>query len=178
VYYDGQALSSLDVRAVRQQIGVVLQSSGVLSGSIYENIAGNSGVDLAAAWEAARLAALEPDIRAMPMEMSTILSAGRSTLSGGQQQRLLIARALARRPKLLFFDEATSALDNETQAQVTRALDNLQVTRLVIAHRLSTVAAADSIVVIDRGRIVQQGSYRSLLAAGGAFRELVDRQMV
>ena len=178
VYYDGQALTSLDVRAVRQQIGVVLQSSAVLAGSIYENISGTSGANLAEAWEAARQAALDKDIEAMPMGMHTMLSQGRSTLSGGQVQRLLIARALARRPKLLFFDEATSALDNQTQEQVTRSLDALQVTRVVIAHRLTTIAGADHIVVLDRGRIIQQGSYQALLAAGGVFKSLVDRQVV
>ena len=178
VYYDGQALSSLDVRAVRQQMGVVLQSSGVLAGSIHENIAGTSGATLAEAWEAARQAALDRDIRDMPMGMHTVLTQGRSTLSGGQQQRLLIARALARRPKLLFFDEATSALDNETQEQVTRSLDALQVTRVVIAHRLTTIASADHIIVLDRGRIVEQGSYQQLLAAGGRFKSLVDRQVI
>ncbi len=178
VYYDGQALSSLDVRAVRQQMGVVLQSSGVLAGSIHENIAGTSGATLTETWEAARQAALDRDIRAMPMGMHTVLTQGRSTLSGGQQQRLLIARALARRPKLLFFDEATSALDNETQEQVTRSLDALQVTRVVIAHRLTTIASADHIIVLDRGRIVEQGSYQQLLTAGGRFKSLVDRQVI
>ncbi|HXI57351.1 MAG TPA: NHLP bacteriocin export ABC transporter permease/ATPase subunit, partial [Polyangia bacterium] len=139
VYYDGHTLASLDVRAARQQIGVVLQNSDVMAGDIFTNIVGSTGRSLEDAWRAARQAALDKDILAMPMGMHTFLSAGRSTLSGGQRQRLLIARALATNPRLLFFDEATSALDNETQAAVGESLDALRVTRLVIAHRLSTI---------------------------------------
>lgn len=176
LYYDGQSLGRLDVRTVRQQIGVVLQGSDVMAGSIYSNIAGSSGASVDEAWEAARLAALDKDIAAMPMGMHTVLTQGRSTLSGGQKQRLLIARALVRRPRLLFFDEATSALDNQTQALVSDSVARLNVTRLVIAHRLSTIEQADRVLVMDRGRIVEQGSFWSLMSGRTALRALADRQ--
>ncbi len=178
VYYDGQALSGLDVRAVRQQIGVVLQHSQLTAGDIYSNIVSNSGLSLDEAWRAARQAAFDKDIEAMPMGMHTVISAGGGTLSGGQRQRLMIARALAMQPKILFFDEATSALDNRTQAVVSDSLDGLRVTRVVIAHRLSTIRNADRIVVLERGRVVQMGRFEALLAEGGAFGTLARRQMI
>jgi NHLM bacteriocin system ABC transporter ATP-binding protein len=178
VYYDGQALSGLDVRAVRQQIGVVLQHSQLTAGDIYSNIVGNSGLGLDDAWRAARQAAFDKDIEAMPMGMHTVISAGGGTLSGGQRQRLMIARALATQPKILFFDEATSALDNRTQSVVSESLDGLRVTRVVIAHRLSTIRNADKIVVLERGRLVQSGRFEALLAEGGAFGALARRQMI
>lgn len=177
VYYDGQALSGLDVRAVRQQIGVVLQHSSVMAGDIFSNIVGSSGRSMEDAWRAARQAAFDRDIEAMPMGMHTVLAQGGGTLSGGQRQRLLIARALATQPRLLFFDEATSALDNRTQASVSTSLDQLRVTRVVIAHRLSTIQHADRIIVLDRGRIVQQGRYDRLLREGGVFGTLARRQL-
>src|SRR5678816_3299788 len=159
VFYDGQALAGLDLRVVRQQIGVVLQNSRVTAGDIYSNIVGNSGRSVEDAWRAARAAAIDKDIEAMPMGMHTVISQGGATLSGGQKQRLLISRALAARPAILFFDEATSALDNVTQAAVSESLEKLRVTRVVIAHRLSTIRHADKIVVLDRGRIVQVGRF-------------------
>jgi NHLM bacteriocin system ABC transporter ATP-binding protein len=178
VYYDGQALSGLDVRSVRQQIGVVLQHSQLMAGDIYSNLVGSSGLTLDDAWRAAKQAAVAEDIEAMPMAMHTVITAGGGTLSGGQRQRLLIARALAPQPQILLLDEATSALDNRTQALVSDSLDALRVTRIVIAHRLSTIRHADRIVVLDRGRVVQSGRFSELLAAGGAFGELARRQMV
>ena len=123
------------------------------------------------------MAGLEDDIRAMPMEMHTVISEGAGTLSGGQRQRLLIARALVKNPRLLFFDEATSALDNQTQNAVTTSLEQLRVTRIVIAHRLSTVLRADRIHVFDRGHIAESGSYEELMASNGIFRELALRQL-
>jgi ATP-binding cassette subfamily C protein len=178
VFYDGQALSGLDVRSVRRQIGVVLQHSQLMAGDIYSNLVGSSGLTLDDAWRAARQAAIADDIEAMPMAMHTVITAGGSTLSGGQRQRLLIARALAPQPQILLLDEATSALDNRTQALVSDSLDALRVTRVVIAHRLSTIRHADRIVVLERGRVVQSGRFSELLAARGVFGELARRQMI
>jgi len=178
VFYDRQALSALDIRVLRQQIGVVLQHSRVMPGDIFSNIVGNSGLGIDDAWRAAKQAAFESDINAMPMGMHTVISQGGGTLSGGQRQRLLIARALSSRPRILFFDEATSALDNVTQAMVSDSLAALRVTRVVIAHRLSTIQQADKIVVLDRGRIVQIGRFHELMQVDGVFRTLAKRQMV
>jgi ATP-binding cassette subfamily C protein len=177
VFYDGQALAGLDVRVVRQQIGVVLQNSRVTAGDIYSNIVGTSGRSVDDAWRAARAAALDKDIEAMPMGMHTVISQGGATLSGGQKQRLLIARALASHPAILFFDEATSALDNVTQAAVSESLERLRVTRVVIAHRLSTIRHADKIVVLDRGHIAQAGRFEELMKQEGPFFALARRQM-
>jgi ATP-binding cassette subfamily C protein len=178
VFFDGQALASLDVRAVRQQIGVVLQTSRVMAGDIYTNIVGNSGLSVDDAWRAARQAALDRDIEGMPMGMHTVLAQGGGTLSGGQRQRLLIARALASQPTILFFDEATSALDNLTQAAVSESLEGLRVTRIVIAHRLSTIQQADKIVVLERGRVVEEGRFDDLMERQGVFYALAKRQTV
>jgi len=178
VFYDRQPLASLDVREVRQQIGVVTQNSRVLAGDIFKNIVGDTGLSVEDAWRAARQAAIDKDIEAMPMGMHTVISQGGGTFSGGQRQRLLIARALASQPRILFFDEATSALDNVTQAAVSESLDRLQVTRIVIAHRLSTIRHADKIVVLERGRVVQVGRFEELMAVPGPFRTLAQRQTV
>jgi NHLM bacteriocin system ABC transporter ATP-binding protein len=177
IYYDGLDLAGLDVQAVRRQFGVVLQSGKLVPGSIYENIIGSSLLTLEDAWDAARKAGLEEDIKQMPMGMHTFLSEGAGTLSGGQRQRLMIARALVSRPRMLLFDEATSALDNRTQAIVSRSLEQLQATRLVIAHRLSTILNADRILVIQAGRLVQIGTYQELLGQAGPFAELARRQL-
>ncbi len=178
VFYDGQALSNLDVRVVRQQVGVVMQNSQVMAGDIYKNIVGSTGLTIDDAWRAARQAALAESIEAMPMGMHTVISQGGGTLSGGQRQRLLIARALAAKPRILFFDEATSALDNVTQAAVSQSLESLRVTRVVIAHRLSTIRQADRIVVLEAGRVVQTGRFDELMAEEGPFRVLAERQML
>ncbi|MFP5213945.1 MAG: NHLP bacteriocin export ABC transporter permease/ATPase subunit, partial [Acidobacteriota bacterium] len=177
VYYDGQDLSALDVREVRRQIGVVLQNGKVMGGDLYKNIVGSSPLTVDQAWEAAAMAGFDEDIRQMPMGMSTVVPAGGGTLSGGQRQRLLIARAVVHKPRILFFDEATSALDNRTQEIVSRSLERLQATRIVIAHRLSTIINADRIYVLDRGRLVQTGSYKELMVQGGLFAELAKRQI-
>ena len=116
------------------------------------------------------------DIRAMPMGMHTLIAEGQGGISGGQRQRLLIARAVAPKPKILMFDEATSALDNLTQKQVSEALDRMKCTRIVIAHRLSTIRRCDRIIVLDKGRIVEDGTYEELIDKGGAFAALVARQ--
>ncbi|MDF5708715.1 MAG: NHLP bacteriocin export ABC transporter permease/ATPase subunit [Nostoc sp. S4] len=177
IYYDGQDLSGLDVDAVRRQLGVVLQNGRLSSASIFENIAGGAQLSLDEAWEAARMSGFADDITAMPMQMHTVVSEGGSNLSGGQRQRLLIARALALKPRILLFDEATSALDNKTQAIVSESLDNLQVTRIAIAHRLSTIRNAHRIYVLQAGRVVQQGTFEELAAVEGLFAQLMARQM-
>ena len=177
ISYDGRELSGLDVHAVRRQLGVVLQNGRLMSASIFENVAGNAQITLDEAWETARIAGFAEDIAMMPMGMHTVVSEGGTNLSGGQRQRLLIARALALKPKILLFDEATSALDNKTQAIVSESLDRLQVTRIVIAHRLSTIRNAHRIYVLQNGRVVQTGSFEQLAAHDGLFAQLMARQM-
>ncbi|MFD7916922.1 NHLP bacteriocin export ABC transporter permease/ATPase subunit [Streptomyces sp. NPDC059752] len=178
VLYDGQDLAALDRAAVRRQCGVVLQNAQPLSGSILDCIRGTGTFSPEEAWEAAAMAGLAADIEAMPMGMHTILSDGGGTVSGGQRQRLMIAQALIRKPRVLFLDEATSALDNEAQRVVTESTRALRTTRLVIAHRLSTVMDADRVIVMSDGRIVQQGPPAELLAdTTGLFHGLVRRQL-
>jgi NHLM bacteriocin system ABC transporter ATP-binding protein len=177
IYFDKQDLAGIDVQAVRQQIGVVLQTSALISGSIHDNISGGSFLSVEDAWEAARQAGLDEDIRGMAMGLYTMVHEGGGGLSGGQRQRILIARAIAKRPRILMMDEATSALDNRTQAIVSDSLKSLKSTRIVIAHRLSTIIDADCIYVMDKGRIVQAGSYRELMKQPGLFREFAGRQL-
>ncbi|MEL6696401.1 MAG: NHLP bacteriocin export ABC transporter permease/ATPase subunit [Bacteroidota bacterium] len=177
IYYDGQAFESLSKELVRQQMGVVLQDSALMAGSIYMNIVGNSDLTLEDAVEAANMAGLEEDIAQMPMGMHTMISEGASTFSGGQRQRLMIARAIVNKPRILFMDEATSALDNRTQSIVSESLEKLQATRIVIAHRLSTVINADRIFVMEDGEIVESGSYRELIKQDGLFAKLAKRQI-
>lgn len=177
ILFDGRSIDTLDMGAVRQQIGVVLQNGKLTSGSLYENICGAAQVPVEQVWRAVRQAGLDADIEAMPMGLHTIITEGVSALSGGQRQRLMIARALVRRPRLLLFDEATSALDNRTQSIVSDALSKLNVTRVVIAHRLSTVRDADRIVVIARGAVVQSGRFETLSQEPGLFADLARRQL-
>ncbi|HTG33396.1 MAG TPA: NHLP bacteriocin export ABC transporter permease/ATPase subunit [Thermoanaerobaculia bacterium] len=177
IYFDGQDLAGLAVQSVRRQIGVVLQTGRPMAGSIFSNITGSSNLGIDDAWEAARAAGLEEDIKAMPMGMHTVISEGAETFSGGQKQRILIARAIVNRPRIILFDEATSALDNRTQEIVSRSLERLKATRIVIAHRLSTIQNADRIYVVDGGRVVEEGSYQDLLQRGGAFARLAERQI-
>ncbi|WP_327391794.1 NHLP bacteriocin export ABC transporter permease/ATPase subunit [Streptomyces sp. NBC_01186] len=177
VRYDGQDLTALDQVAVRRQCGVVLQNAQPHAGSILECVCGAETFPLEEVWEAARMAGVADDIKAMPMGLHTMLSDGGGTVSGGQRQRLMIAQALVRRPRLLFFDEATSALDNETQRVVAESTRELRATRVVIAHRLSTVLDADRVIVMSQGRVVQEGTPAALLADPmGLFHELVRRQ--
>ena len=178
IYLDGKDLNSLDVAMVRAQIGVVLQSGRLMAGSIFDNIVGQTPLTLDDAMEAAEMAGLGDDIRAMPMGLQTVLSEGAGTLSGGQKQRLMIARALVRRPRILLLDEATSALDNRTQAVVNHSLDRLKLTRIVVAHRLSTIVNADRLFVVSEGRISETGTFRELMALGGEFAALASRQLV
>jgi ATP-binding cassette subfamily C protein len=177
VYYDGQNLEGLDVQVVRRHIGVVLQSATLMNGNILRNISGSFDLPLETVWEAARLAGVDEDIRQMPMGMHTEISENGGGLSGGQRQRLLIARAIVRRPRILFFDEATSALDNRTQAIVSRSIETLAATRFVVAHRLSTIVNADRIFVLEKGRLVQTGTYSELISQEGSFRDLARRQL-
>jgi NHLM bacteriocin system ABC transporter ATP-binding protein len=178
ITYDDQALARLDVYAIRRQIGIVLQHARIMAASIFDNIASTRAMSMDEAMEAAHAAGLADDITRMPMGMFTMLSEGGTNLSGGQRQRLLIARALAAKPRLLLFDEATSALDNRTQALVSESLRALHVTRVVIAHRLSTIRHADRIYVLDHGRVVQQGSFDDLAQQEGLFARLMARQTV
>ncbi len=177
IYFDGQDLSGLAVQSVRRQIGVVLQTGRPMAGSLFSNIVGSSNLGIDAAWDAARMAGLEEDIKAMPMGMHTVISEGAETFSGGQKQRILIARAIVHRPRIVLFDEATSALDNHTQEIVSRSLESLKATRIVIAHRLSTIQNADRIYVIEAGRVSEEGTYTDLLGRGGAFARLAERQI-
>ena len=178
VLFDGHDLLNLDLEAVRRHLGVVLQDGQVVADSIRNNVAGASRLSNDEIWETLRAAGLEDDIRAMPMGLHTMLHEGGGGLSGGQRQRLLIARALARRPRILLLDEATSALDNHTQSVVQSSLGKLNITRIMIAHRLSTVRDVDRIYVLDQGRIAESGRYDELIARGGAFTELAKRQLV
>ena len=179
IYYDGKDINSLDLKSLRRLIGSVMQDGKLLHGDILSNIVISAPqLPLSAAWEAAELAGVADDIRAMPMGMNTLISEGSGGISGGQRQRLLIARAVAPKPKILIFDEATSALDNITQKKVSDALYTLKCTRIVIAHRLSTIRHCDRIIVFDGGRIVEDGTFDELLARKGFFAELVERQRV
>ena len=177
IYYDGQEVRSIDLQALRRQIGVVLQNGRLMPGSIYENIKGATDATVDQAWEAAAQSGLKQDIEQMPMGMHTVLTEGASALSGGQVQRLLIARALVGKPRVLLFDEATSALDNRTQAVVTQSLERLSVTRIAIAHRLSTVASADCIYVLSGGKVAESGTYDELMEKNGIFADLARRQL-
>ncbi|BDM69032.1 NHLP family bacteriocin export ABC transporter permease/ATPase subunit [Streptomyces nigrescens] len=177
VLYDGQDLGALDQAAVRRQCGVVLQNAQPLTGSILDCICGAESFTQEEAWAAAEMAGLAEDIKRMPMGLHTMISGG-GAISGGQRQRLMIAQALVRRPRILFFDEATSALDNETQRIVIDSTRKLSASRLVIAHRLSTVMDADRVIVMEDGRIVEQGAPATLLAdTGGRLHDLVRRQL-
>jgi len=178
VQFDGVDLRHLDIDLVRRQIGVVLQNGKLVPGSIYENIMGPHRGTLEDAWVAARQAGLEADIKALPMGMHTVLTEATAAFSGGQVQRMMIARALLGRPRILVLDEATSALDNVTQSVVTESLARLAVTRIIIAHRFTTVQRADRIYVIDGGRVVQSGKFDELMAANGPFAELARRQLM
>ncbi len=177
IYYDGKDLATLDLKSLRRKIGVVMQNGKLFQGDLYSNIAVSApGLSLEDAMKAAEAAGMAEDIQNMPMGLHTIVSEGGGGISGGQRQRLMIARAIAPKPKLLMFDEATSALDNLTQKQVSQSLDSLKCTRIVIAHRLSTIRQCDRIIVLDKGRIVEDGTYEQLISQNGFFAELVERQ--
>ncbi len=177
ILYDNYDISEVDIGQLRRQFGVVLQRDGLMLADIFTNISsGNSNCSLGKAWNAAEMSGIADDIKAMPMQMHTLVSDGGSTISGGQAQRIMLARALANDPRILFLDEATNALDNKVQDNVSRNLDKLGITRVVIAHRLSTIINADKIIVLDKGKIVQVGKYQELAAQPGLFKELIERQ--
>jgi NHLM bacteriocin system ABC transporter ATP-binding protein len=177
VYYDRKDIASVDLKSLRRRIGVVMQNGKLFQGDVFSNITISAPwLTMDEAWEAAELAGIAEDIRNMPMEMHTLISEGSGGVSGGQRQRLMIARAIAPKPKILMFDEATSALDNITQKTVSDSLARLKCTRIVIAHRLSTIKECDRIIVLDKGRIIEDGSYDELIGQNGYFAELVERQ--
>lgn len=179
VYYDGKDLERLDKKSLRRNIGAVLQNGKLIRDDLFSNITISAPwLGLDAAWEAAEIAGIADDIREMPMGMNTIVQDGSGGISGGQRQRILIARAVAAKPKVLFLDEATSALDNLTQKRVSEAMDKLRCTRIVIAHRLSTIRQCDRILVLDNGKIIEDGTYEQLIKNNGFFAELVARQKV
>lgn len=179
IYYDGRDLSRIDLKSLRRKIGVVMQDGKLFQGDIYSNIVISAPqLTQQEAWEAAEIADIAEDIRRMPMGMHTVISEGSGGISGGQKQRLMIARAIAPKPKILMLDEATSALDNLTQKKVSEALDDLKCTRIVIAHRLSTIRRCDRILVLDGGKIIEDGTYDELIEKKGFFAELVARQQI
>ncbi len=177
IYYDGRDLEKIELRSLRRRIGVVMQNGKLFQGDIYSNIVISAPwLSRQDAWDAAELAGIADDIRSMPMGMDTMISEGAGGISGGQRQRLMIARAIAPKPKILMFDEATSALDNLTQKKISQSLDSLKCTRIVIAHRLSTIRQCDRIIVLDQGKIIEDGRYQELIEKNGFFAELVARQ--
>ena len=178
VLFDGHDLMRLDLKSLRRQIGVVFQSPSLFAGSIRSAIAlsePTAGLDRIV--DAARRAVVDEDIRAMPMGYDTILADGGASMSGGQRQRVALARALVHSPALLILDEATSALDGETERRVIRNLEDLRCTRIVLAHRLSTIVNADLILVMDAGEIVETGTHHELLARGQHYSRLVAAQL-
>lgn len=179
IYYDGKDINKIDLKSLRKHIGAVMQNGKLFQGDIFSNIIISAPwLSLNDAWEAAKLASIDEDIKEMPMGMHTIISEGSGGVSGGQKQRLMIARAVAPKPNILIFDEATSALDNITQKQISESLDSLKSTRIVIAHRLSTIKNCDRIIVLDKGKIIEDGTYDELILNNGYFAELVKRQMI
>ena len=179
VYYDDLDIRKTDLRSLRRRIGTVLQSGKLFSADIFSNITISAPwLTLKEAWEAADIAGIGDDIREMPMGMNTLISEGQGGVSGGQRQRILIARAIAPKPSILMFDEATSALDNLTQKHVSEALDRMKCTRIVIAHRLSTIRQCDRILMLEDGKIVEDGTYEELMKKNGRFAEMVERQQL
>lgn len=178
IFYDDKDIDSMDKRELRKKFGVVLQDGDLISGSIYDNIIITApNTTMKRVEQVVEEVGLKDDIAQMPMGLHTILSEDSGTISGGQQQRILIARAIVGKPRILYFDEATSALDNVTQSMVCQSLEKLKATRVVIAHRLSTVMNCDRILVMDKGQIVEQGSYKELMEKQGLFYQLASRQM-
>ncbi|MGI6617624.1 MAG: NHLP bacteriocin export ABC transporter permease/ATPase subunit [Saccharofermentanales bacterium] len=178
VYYDDKDIDNLDKRELRKRLGVVLQDGQLIAGSIYENITITGGdISKERVMEVIEEVGLKEDIAEMPMGLHTVVSEGAGTISGGQRQRILIARAIVNKPNLIYFDEATSSLDNVNQALICESLEKLNATRVVIAHRLSTVMNCDRIIVLEDGRLIESGNYEELMALNGRFAELARRQI-
>ena len=177
VLVDGHDVKEVDPSSLRRKIGTVMQNGTLFHADIFSNIIiSNPSLSEEEAWVAAEIANIADDIREMPMGMKTVISEGQGGISGGQKQRIMIARAIVHHPKILIFDEATSALDNKTQKSITESINKLKCTRIVIAHRLSTIKSADRIIMLEGGKIIEEGNYESLIAKKGKFAELVDRQ--
>ena len=174
---DGVNIEDIDLTSLRRKIGTVMQNGTLFHADIFSNIIISSpGLKEEDAWEAAEIANIANDIREMPMGMKTVISEGQGGISGGQKQRIMIARAIVHKPKILIFDEATSALDNKTQKSISESINKLNCTRIVIAHRLSTIKNADRIIMLEKGHIIEEGSYQELIDKKGRFAELVERQ--
>ena len=179
VYINGININSINKKSLRRQLCVVMQDSKLFAGSIFKNISiSNPGMTEQEAWEAAEKAGIADDIRNMPMQMNTLVDENASCISGGQKQRIIIARALAGNPKLVLFDEATSALDNITQKIVSESLEKIKCTRVVIAHRLSTIKNCDRIIMLEKGEIIESGTYDELIDKNGKFAAMVKRQLL
>ena len=178
IYYDNYDLSKVDKTSLRRKIGCCLQSGSLFTGDLFQNITITAPwATHKEVWDALRMACLDEDVRRMPMGLHTIVSEGGGEFSGGQRQRILIARALISKPRIIFFDEATSALDNISQKQVSENLDTLHCTRVVIAQRLSTIRHCDRIIVLNKGKIAEQGTYEELMEKKGLFYEMSLRQL-
>ena len=178
ISYDHYDLAKADKSELRRRIGSCLQNGRLFTGDIFHNITITAPwATHDDAWEALRMACMYDEVKALPMGLHTVITEDGGGFSGGQKQRLLIARALIGRPSILFFDEATSALDNISQKQVSDNLDRLHCTRLVIAHRLSTIRHCDRIIVLDKGKIAEEGTFEELMARKGLFYEMSLRQL-
>ena len=177
VYFDDMDIETLDASSLRRNVGTVMQNGSLFHADIFSNIIISCpSLDEEDAWVAAEIANIADDIREMPMGMKTVISEGQGGISGGQKQRIMIARAIVHKPKVLVFDEATSALDNKTQKSISESISKLNCTRIVIAHRLSTIKSADRIIMLEGGKIIEEGNYQTLIDKKGKFAELVDRQ--
>ena len=177
ILIDGNNLKNVDLTSLRRNIGTVMQNGTLFHADILSNIIISSpSLKEEDAWEAAEIANIADDIREMPMGMNTVISEGQGGISGGQKQRIMIARAIVHKPKVLIFDEATSALDNKTQKSISDSISKLNCTRIVIAHRLSTIQSADRILMLEGGKVIEEGNYQTLIDKKGKFAELVDRQ--